>query len=218
MGRVHAVRASLRSCPGSLDQEGIGLSSIIHLRKLAPRLPRCIQETRVEKDDGLKSNLQEGIGDGKPVVIPVENLVMYVHGREGPDRYGQSILRTAYKNWLIADTLTCLDAQAGERQSMGIPVVKYSEVDDPDTAEQISTIIRAGATSVISFHDGHYEVTIMGMQGNTVDLLPKINHTQPADREEQLAMVLDLGHNSGGRSLGETHLRVFMRSLQRLAD
>lgn len=204
--------------PARPDQEGIGLSSIVHLRKLAPRLPRSIQEIRVEKDGGLKSIVQEGIGDGKPVVIPVENLVMYVHGMEGADWYGRSILRTAYKNWLIADTLTRLDAQAGERQSMGIPVVKYTDEGDPDTAEQISTNIRAGATSGISFKDGAYDVSIMGVQGNTVDLLPKINHHNQQIAKNSLAMFLDLGHDSGARSLGETHLRIFMRSLQRLAD
>lgn len=153
--------------PARPGQEAIGLSNIIHLRKLAPHLPRSIQEIRAETDGGLKSLVQAGVSDGKPVVIPVENLLMYMHGMEGADWYGRSILRIAYKNWLIVDTLTRHDAQAGERPSMGIPVVKYTDEGDPDTAEQISTNIRAGATSRISFKDGAYDVSVMGVQGNT---------------------------------------------------
>lgn len=204
--------------PARPDQADIGLSEIIHLRKLAPRLPRSIEEIIVEKDGGLKAVIQAPVGDGKSIKIPVENLVMYTHQKEGADWYGRSILRGAYKHWLIADTLVRLDAQAGERLSMGIPVVTYSQNGDSDTAEEISNKLRAGECSGISYEENSYNIEILGVKGTVMDLLPKINMHNQQIAKNALAMFLDLGHDAGARSLGETHLKIFIRSLQHLAD
>lgn len=204
--------------PARPDQADIGLTEIIHLRKLGPRLPRSIEDIIVEKDGGLKAIVQAPVGDGKSIKIPVENLVMYSYQKEGADWYGRSILRGAYKHWLIADTLTRLDAQAGERQSMGIPIVKYGPNGDPDTADTLSTKIRAGESSGLSFEENSYSVEIIGVKGTVIDLLPKINMHNQQIAKNALAMFLDLGHDAGARSLGETHLKIFMRSLQHLAD
>jgi len=206
--------------PARPDQTDIGLSEIIHLRKLAPRLPRSITEIQVEKDGGLKAIVQQGPANGKDIRIPAENLVMYTHRKEGADWTGRSILRTAYRPWFIKETLVKLDAQAGERNSMGIPVVTYDTDDDgtKDEADRIASTLRAGETAGISHKRSQYNVEILGMSGSVVDLLPKINYHDQQIAKSALAMFLDLGHDAGARSLGETHLKLFIRSIQHLAN
>lgn len=202
----------------SPDQESTGLSEVIHLRKLAPRLPQTILRILTGRDGGLKAVEQNGWDTAKPVIIPVDNLVFYCHKREGADWSGQSILRTAYRSWLIKDALIRLDAQAAERNSMGIPVIEYSEESSKDEALQISRDLRAGATAGVALESGKMKLTIQGVQGSIVDLLPKINYHDQQTAKSALAMFLDLGHDNGARSLGETHLEVFLSSLQHTAD
>lgn len=206
--------------PARPDQTDIGLAEIIHLRKLAPRLPRTIAEIQVEKDGGLKAVVQQGDGNEKDVKIPAENLVMYTHRKEGADWSGRSILRAAYRPWFIKETLVKLDAQAGERNSMGIPVVTYDDNSEgnADEADRIARTMRAGETAGLSYKSGQYSVEILGMKGSVVDLLPKINYHDQQIAKSALAMFLDLGHDAGARSLGETHLQLFIRSIQHLAN
>jgi hypothetical protein len=98
--------------------------SVAHLRKLAPRMPKTIERIDVAPDGGLISIKQWWTKtDTAPQPIPVDRLVAYVHDREGGNWLGQSILRPAYKNWLIKDRLLRVQAQTIERNGMGIPLV-----------------------------------------------------------------------------------------------
>ena len=203
--------------PARPDQEDIGLSEIIHLRKLAPRHPRTITEIQVEADGGLKGIMQTGLDD-KPKFIPAENLVMYVHRKEGADWTGRSVLRSAYRPYFLKDLFVRLDAQAAERGSMGIPVVYYGENADPEDAKIIATNLRAGESAGIWAEEGKFRVEILGIKGTVVDLTPRINYHDQQIAKSALAMFLDLGHDSGARSLGETHLKIFIRYVQRFAD
>lgn len=77
-----------------------------YLRKLAWRPPRTIAEWDVATDGGLVAVKQHGIAGRKGEVrIPVDRLVVYTSEREGANWVGQSLLRTAYKNWLLKDRM-----------------------------------------------------------------------------------------------------------------
>jgi hypothetical protein len=77
-----------------------------HLRKLAPRMPRTIDNVNVAPDGGLISITQcAPVGGTAPRPIPVDRLVAYVHEKEGGNWLGSSLLRPAYKHWLIKDRL-----------------------------------------------------------------------------------------------------------------
>ncbi|WP_146008976.1 phage portal protein family protein [Zhihengliuella halotolerans] len=203
--------------PARPGQEDTGLDEIVHLRKLSPRMPQSITSIEVGRDGGLEAVTQVGLDD-KDIRIPVDQLVMYTHKREGADWSGRSILRTAYRHWLIKDALIRVDAQAGERNSMGIPVVTYSSDADKEEALKIAQDLRAGATSGVALEESKMSLAIVGVQGATVDLLPKISYHDQQIAKSALAMFLDLGHDNGARSLGETHLKVFLNRLQQVAD
>jgi len=208
--------------PANADQEGFD-GDVIHLRKLAPRLPRTITRIATEADGGLKAiyqQLNDHTGGGRrEIEIGVERLVFYSHKMEGADWSGRSILRQAYKHWLIKDVLLRLDAQAAERNSMGVPTMEYdpAEPGQQETARQVVTNLRAGHSAGAHYPAG-MNLKIQGVQGQTVDLIPRIKYNDQEISRSALAMFMDLGHDRGSQSLGETFHGVFMDAVQSFAD
>lgn len=204
--------------PAPPELEALGLKHVVHLRKLGQRLPRTIERIELESDGGLKAIHQTSLqSTADDVVIPVEHLVFYVNRREGADWSGRSILRQAYKHWLIKDVFLRLDAQAAERNSMGIPVIYYQNEGHRAMAEEAVASLRAGATAGLAL-PMECKLEIVGTTGTTVDLTPRIKYHDQEIARSALAMFLDLGQENGARSLGEVHLSVFMASVQAFAD
>ncbi|GAA1812496.1 phage portal protein family protein [Nesterenkonia flava] len=195
----------------------------VHLRKLAPRPPRTITNIEVGQDGGLEAIYQTPVwSPGASLLeekrITVDRLVMYTHRKEGADWTGRSMLRSSYKHWLIKDVLLRLDAQAAERGSMGIPVVNYDKPEEKQLAEDIAENLRAGATAGVALPQS-MKLTIIGVQGNTVDLVPRIRYHDQEIARSALAMFLDITSNeNGSRALAEPILEVFMDSVQAFAD
>lgn len=200
----------------------------VHLRKLAARPPATIYRIRVAPDGGLVSLIQypiEGDTDWQVstdgyvgIELPVNRLVMYVTKRKGADWSGVSVLRTAYRPWKIKEELCRLDAIASERNSLGIPMVEY----DPtmmtrEAALEIATAARSGAEAGIAVPVGcRFSFAGAGSAG-VVDLGPKIDRYNESIGRASLAMFLNLGHDNGARSLGDTFLSFFTRALQSVA-
>lgn len=202
-----------------------------HLRKLAPRIPTTIEEILLARDGGLVGIRQaapDGTftmvnGEANPgVFIPVNRLVAYVLDQEGADWTGNSILRTAYKHWLIRDQIMRVDAQSVERNGMGIPVMPY----DPETpgakeeAERIVSEMRAGESAGVVYPagEGLGGFQLIGVSGATVDAIPRMEYHDQQISRSALAMFLDLGHDTGARSLGETFRDFFTDALQAVGD
>lgn len=194
-----------------------------HLAKLAPRMPRTLVEVRVDQRGGLAGIVQappldatgKDASDG--VFIPVDRLLMYVNDREGADWHGRSMLRAAYKHWLIKDRLILLGAQVVERNGMGVPVVRMkagASDEDRQEAERIVRDFRAGATAGLVLPDGVDRIDLLGVTGSTADELPRVKYHDEACAQSLLAMFLTLGHDAGARSLGETFLDVFLLGLK----
>jgi hypothetical protein len=207
--------------PPTAEQEGLGDDMLLHLRKLAPRLPRTISTIHVGRDGGLAGISQPPL-DPKAkddIFIPVDRLVFYVHKREGADWTGRSILRTVYKNWMIADKILRLSAQIIERNGMKVPVVYY----DPQKvskaeAEQLVQDFRAGATAGAAMPDGGAKIELVGGEGSTVDPLPHMKYHDEKIAESSLAMFKTLGHDAGARSLGDTFVDIFTQAVQSIAN
>lgn len=205
-------------------QDGIGLETVIHLRKLSPRMPRTLTEIRVSRDGGLAGISQPPIeiapGRYKDVFIPVDRLVFYSLEREGADWTGSSMLRPSYKHWFIKDMLLRVSAQVVERNGMGVPVMSYDEsVEGASRAEAERAVqdFRSGATAGLVKPVGT-SFELVGVSGATADPLPVINYHDQAMTKSALAMFMDLGHDAGARSLGDTFVDFFTSSLQAVAD
>lgn len=205
--------------PAGPDDE-YGLNDVIHLRKLGQRLPRTITQIEVAADGGLKA-IHQAPADGsdKDVVIPVERILYYTLRREGADWSGRSILRQAYKHWLLKDGFMRLDAQAAERNSMGIPVIYYHDAEQKQAAEQAVKDYRAGATAGLVLPDT-CKIEIMGISGSVTDLVERMKYHDQQIALSALAQFLNLGHDGGLGSgmIGQVHLGVFLSSVQSLAE
>jgi len=192
-----------------------------HLGKLSPRMPRTIEQIDVARDGGLISITQLGTMDqrGPQKPIPVRHLVAYVYKKEGGNWLGRSVLRQAYKNWLIKDRLLRVQAQTIERNGMGIPVYEAAE-EEQDLAKglALTTSLRAGEAAGAAIPNTA-KLRLMGVEGQLPDALPAVKYHDEQIARAVLAHFLNLDTQShGSYALGTTFADFFTLSLQTLAQ
>jgi hypothetical protein len=192
-----------------------------HVRKLAERPPRTIQEISVATDGGLvyiKQNISKnfGMGAGAPYdmpTIPVDRLVAYVWEQEGANWVGRSWFRDVYKNWLIKDRLVRVDAVNHQRAggvpyAVGPPGATPAEVGQ---LHQLAREFRIGESAGGAIPHGS-ELFIARASGS--DTVASIRYHDEAMARKFLLMVLQLGQTqTGSRALGTTFVDFFSRGL-----
>jgi hypothetical protein len=190
------------------------------LRKLAPRMPRSISAINVATDGGLISIEQypATLTARQARPIPVSRLVGYVFEQEAGDWRGQSILRAAYKNWLLKDRLLRVQAQTVERNGMGIPLYEGAEGEEDLTAgRKIAQGWRSGDASGAAIPFGA-KLTLAGVMGVLPDADKPIRYHDEQIARTALAHFLNLGTQTGSWALGTTLGEFFTLSLQTLAE
>jgi hypothetical protein len=202
------------------------------LAKLAPRMPRSIANIKVARDGGLVSISQHAMGlgfaagggmaggFGGMAEIPVSRLVAYINDREGGDWIGNSVLRPAYKNWIIKDKLLRVQAQTIDRNGMGIPVYMAGQDDTEEGLEagrRMATDYRAGDSSGAALPFGA-KLRLLGVEGALPDAEPAIRYHDEQMARAVLAHFLNLGTQTGSWALGSTFADFFVMSLQTLAQ
>ncbi len=193
-----------------------------HLRKLAWRPPRTIAKVNVAPDGGLES-IEQHARNGtfraeRP--IPVSQLVAYVHDREGGNWLGSSLLRPAYKHWLIKDRLLRVQAQTIERNGMGVPLYKDQPDGDENTLAKgraMAEAWRAGEAAGAAVPDGA-DLVLRGVEGDLPDAEAAIRYHDEQIARAVLAHFLNLGTQTGSWALGSTFADFFTLSLQTLAQ
>lgn len=211
------------------DVAGTMPEYVAHLAKLGPRMPRSLWGVAVDAagdlqgirqwvpapDPGARVNQAYGWDYGyihKLVDIPANRLAFFSHEREGSDWLGSSILREAYKHWMLKDVLIRVDAMAIERNGMGVPAVKYPQGGDEKKALAVARSYRASENAGIAYPDD-MDVTLLAVQGSIRDALPSIKYHDESAGRAALAMFLNLGHDKGARSLGDTFVDFFTMAL-----
>lgn len=201
------------------------------LRKLAWRPPRSITKFDVAADGGLVAIEQIGRVGGKSVRIPVERLVAYVNEREGGNWVGESLLRSAYKNWLLKDKILRSQALTIDRNGLGVPIYEGAPVPDGATAEQrdawvaaeranglaLAKAFRAGDTAGASIPNGA-KLTLRGVEGELPDTEKPVRYHDEQIARAVLAHFLNLGTETGSWALGSTFADFFVASLQATAE
>jgi hypothetical protein len=190
-----------------------------YLRKLAPRMPRTIAQVDVADDGGLIAITQHWTRtEARPQPIPVNRLVAYVHDREGGNWLGFSLLRPAYKHWLIKDRLLRVQAQTIERNGMGVPLYKAAETETDLTAGlNMAKAWRAGESAGSAVPNGA-DMVLRGVEGTLPDANPAIRYHDEQIARAVLAHFLNLGTQTGSWALGTTFADFFTLSLQTLAQ
>jgi hypothetical protein len=202
----------------------------LHLAKLAWRPPRTIASIETAPDGGLVSITQYGINGKTEVTIPVDRLVAYVNEREGANWLGLSLLRTAYKNWLLKDRLLRIQALTAERNGLGMPV--YTGAELPDNMEKsdrdawlasekesglkIATQFRAGEAAGAAIPPKS-KLELIGVTGKLPDTDGPIRYHDEQIARAVLAHFLNLGTETGSWALGSTFANFFTDSLNAVA-
>lgn len=199
------------------------------LRKLLWLPQQSIISVDVADDGGLKS-VSQWAGN-RP--IPVTQLVAHVNEREGGNWFGTSLLRSAYKMWLLKDRALRTQAQMIERNGLGIPVYegqdwsKVTDRYDPETLRamqeqelvdglNVATKWRAGDESGAAIPYGA-KLTLAGVQGALPDPDKPIRYYDEQIARAVLAHFLNLGTQTGSWALGSTFADFFTLSLQTAA-
>lgn len=200
------------------------------LGKLAWRPPRTISKFDVAKDGGLIAIEQWGVFGSTSVRIPVDRLVVFVNEREGANWRGRSLLRSAYKNWLLKDRFLRIQALVGERNGLGVPIFEGAELPDviakdatkaekwlaDQKAEglELAESFRAGEAAGGYIPHGA-KFTLTGVSGKLPDMDGPIRYHDEAIANAVLARFLTLGgdKSTGSYALGDTFLDFFTGSL-----
>lgn len=202
-----------------------------HLRKLEWRPPRTISKVDVAADGGLVAIEQHASKPGSSDPrIEVARLVAYVNEREGGNWLGQSVIRPAYKYWLLKDRGLRVQAQTLDRNGMGVPIYTASEVPDGvqaadiearqqkevDEGLKIAQGLRSGDNSGASI-PAKAKLTLAGVDGDLPDAEKPIRYYDEQIARAVLAHFLNLGTETGSWALGSTFADFFTLSLQTIA-
>lgn len=201
------------------------------LRKLGWRPPRTITRIDVAPDGGLIA-IEQGVAGTKAHRMEVSVLVAYVNEREGGNWLGQSLLRPAYKYWVLKDRMLRVQAQTVDRNGMGVPVVTAPEIpkdvydqteharrQDQEIARglKIARSLRAGREAGASIAHSA-DIKLLGVEGTLPDADKPIRYYDEQISRSVLAHFLNLGTETGSWALGSTFADFFTLSLQSVAD
>lgn len=201
-----------------------------HLAKLAWRPPRTISNIEVARDGGLVAIEQGGLmGRGK-VRIPVARLVAFVHEREGANWLGESLLRSAYKMWILKDRVLRIQALTAERNGLGMPVFTVGDPPEGEFDEMVAWLdaeikrgleivkqARAGEAAGVSLSKGS-TFQFVGVSGKLPDTDKPIRYYDEQIARAVLAHFLNLGTETGSWALGSTFANFFTDSLNAVAQ
>lgn len=197
----------------------------IMLHKLAPRPSKTISDILVAPDGGLVSIKQYAPAQSgrivhglKGVEIPVSSLVAYVRDPEPGDWIGESILRPAYKHWILKDEFMRVQAGTARRNGMGVPVGTASGKDqvEVDRMGEVASNYRSGDHSGVGLANGQ-TLTLEGVKGNLPDMQPPINFHDKSIALAALAHFLNLDRG-GSHALASVQADVFTQSVQTYAE
>lgn len=199
----------------------------VELRKLAPRMPSTLTDIKVAEDGGLVGIEQAAPAgrtvkarDGGRRFIPVERLVAYVNDREGADWAGTSLLRGAYKHWLLKDQLLRIEAISVRRNGVGVPHYTGPEgatADDLAKGRKMANDYRAGDGAGAATPYGS-KLDLKGVQGILVPARPVIEYHDAQIARTALAHFLNLDGKGGSYALASTQADLFATSLNGVAQ
>lgn len=154
-----------------------GDDGMFWIRKLAPRPQWTIQKFNVAADGGLESVTQMApASTGKvvygvvPAEIPINRLVVYTREMRPGMWWGKSLIRSAYKHWVLKNQIMRVQTAAAERNGLGMPVGRASSDDDGEVRDmqEMASAARVGMRSGIGLAKDQ-DFDFKGVSGNLPD-------------------------------------------------
>lgn len=186
---------------------------------LGPRPPKSIAYWHVD-GNGRPDGMTQMLPTGGLERFSMTDILPFTFGRRGGFWTGTSILRAAYKPWLIADKLTRVEAIAVERNGVGIPSVELDDETLKDAAEQALMTVRGGEKNFVVLVPGMRNFKIMGVDsGSIIPADPAIRrHELNALRALGTEFVAMGGDATGSRAMHTDKVDTFLLRLNAVAD
>lgn len=170
------------------------------IRKLAPRPQWTIQKFNVAADGGLESVTQMApattgrvVYGVAPTDIPVNRLVVYTREMRPGRWMGKSLIRSAYKHWVLKNQIMRVQAAAAQRNGMGVPV-GIASTDDPDeilAMKELAAAYQVGMGSGVGLGQNQ-DLKLLGVSGNLPDTLSMLSFHDKMMALEPMAHFLNL--------------------------
>ncbi len=185
---------------GRLDEAGYW-----RLTDLAP-VPQWTIDDQNSWEIDRHGNLVKVIqwGCNPKVEIPVAHLVTYTWQGAPGDPRGRSMLRPLYRSYVMRDRTMRVMGMSAERTGMGIPVGKVplgSAVGAKQKMESLLAGLAAGHDTNLVFEsdeDIHKSLMLMGVTGQTPDLVAMLRYHDDSMARAMLAMLLNLSQGGQG--------------------
>jgi 2'-5' RNA ligase len=194
---------------------------LIHLRKLASRLPQSVFRWQIARDGALEAIVQRAInpatGAIEVVTINAADLLVFVNDKEGADWTGISVLRAAYKHFYHKDWLYRLGVINTERGG-GFPVITLPEDGTPGDLQAAHDVGES-----IHIHERAYVIEPPNWKfrletGVTrmADVMTQIVHHDQKISSTILAQFMDMGSSEGGgaRAMAGEFIDLFLMALE----
>lgn len=207
-------------------------------RKFSPRLPRTIWKWNHDQFGELVSitqtvwvNLPDGTQGYKVLDIPAENLLVFTHEKWGDEWTGIALLRSAYKAWVMKETLERISGIAYERHGVGYLVGYLPREKAEDTAAQQDMLkmlneMRQDATAVLpgpklmSGATGQqgWLIEVLTPSGGIPNFEPMLTYWRGEIAGAMLARFKELGHAAtGARATADVQSAVWYNALHAAA-
>lgn len=206
-----------------------------HLSKLAPRPQSTIAYWNVGRAGNLLSieqwpagmfvtpgaNVQISTSPGTGQ-IPIERLVVYVNDQDPGVWTGNSILRSAYKHWLLKDELMRIEAAAARRHGIGVPAAWAPPEDSQDPTkiaeyQKAASAYQSGSSAGIGF-PAEAKFQIMSPTGTPMDPRRAIEYHDHMIALVALAHFLNLDGKGGSYALASVQADTFIQAVQTVAE
>lgn len=230
----HVVDAPLTVQRPDADPLDVPDRQYLTFRRFDQRLPQTIVRWHVEAGEleAITQNTWTGT-DFREIRLEAAELVVYVNQRRGDDFTGRSMLRSAYKHWVMKELAEKIEIVALERHGVGTWIGYPSADRAADDAtltrmEEILENIRAGARPYIVSPGPKAQASAAAQDGFLFEVLspggqmPDFGPTKEYHRGEIkgscLVRFAELGHASvGARATGDTQSEVWRDALHALA-
>lgn len=111
-------------------------------RKLPIRAQESLYEWMFDEEGGVRSFIQQAEPDYKTVEIPIERSLLFRTGVHKGNPEGRSILRNAFRPWILKKRIEEIEGIGIERDLAGLPVIYRTGEMAQQYDEQLETIVK----------------------------------------------------------------------------
>ena len=200
---------------GLWKNETTPYGNTVALKDLLWRSPKTISEWRVDKNEQLEHVVQRAYGDGQQgkgsVILPAENVFLFILEREGNLFEGISPLRRVYGFYQLKQNFMQQLLVGCDKYSVDIPIVR-GPLDQQDShiwarVQEAVQNYRGGDSSFLMLPKT-FELTVLPTKFDPQKLVQAIDACDRAMFAESLAYFLDM-KDSGSYSLGSAVMKFF---------